>query len=94
MSKTYLIPFPPLPSCKNLVNEIIVAKCKLRIGLFSFYPSLQDTLQEYLTSKHDALVGMACLGADAVRKPDFVAPEDPDDGELDLTGIDDDEIDG
>ena len=47
-----------------------------------------------MTSKHDALVGMACLGADAVRKPDFVAPEDPDDGELDLTGIDDDEIDG
>ena len=64
------------------------------ISLFSFYPSLQDTLQEYLTSKHDALVGMACLGADTVRKPDFVAPEDPDDGELDLTGIDDDEIDG
>ena len=47
-----------------------------------------------MTSKHDALVGMACLGADTVRKPDFVSPEDPDDGELDLTGIDDDEIDG
>ena len=60
----------------------------------SFFISRQDTLQEYLTSKHDALVGMACLGADTVRKPDFVAPEDPDDGELDLTGIDDDEIDG
>ena len=77
------------------VNEIIVAKCNLLAYFrFTVYTSLQDTLQEYLTSKHDALVGMACLGADAVRKPDFVAPEDPDDGELDLTGIDDDEIDG
>jgi len=43
---------------------------------------LKDTLEEYLG------------GPDIYRKPDFVPPDDPDDGELDLTGIDDDEIDG
>ena len=43
---------------------------------------LKDTLQDYLVG-----------GPDAVRKPDFVPPED-EDGELDLTGIDDDEING
>ena len=42
---------------------------------------LKDTLQEYLVSDT------------AARKPDFVSKEDSD-GELDLTGIDDDEIDG
>jgi len=77
-----------MPPPKSTTNSTTPAT-QFPVGL-----GLKDTLQEYLTSKHDALVGMACLGADTVRKPDFVAPEDPDDGELDLTGIDDDEIDG
>jgi len=43
---------------------------------------LKDTLAEYLSPSVEG------------RKPDFIAPEDTEDGELDLTGIDDDEING
>merc|ERR1712029_873645 len=51
---------------------------------------LKDTLEEYLSVRQESILG----GPDIYRKPDFVPPDDPDDGELDLTGIDDDEITG